>query len=200
MHEQYKESLSALFDGEADELEMRRLLSGLDAESTARWQRYQLIGDAARNVLAVSRLDISVVDAVAAQLAVEPVVLAAPAAKKREHWLKPVLGFASAASIAFVAVLGVQSMNRSAMPVTAGFVANGNVSASQLPIAGGSGLNTVSGSVQAPALQREIEAIDAQKQRDAERLRYYMQQHTQHASYNNAQGLLPMARMVEEEQ
>lgn len=195
MHEQHKETLSALFDGEADELEMRRLLSGLDAETCAQWRRYQLLRDAAQNKLGDCDLQISIVDKVAAQIALEPDIRPSVAQVavlvKKDSWIKPLLGFATAASVAFITVLGVQQFNQPAGQLDAGFVANGNVSASQLPMSGGLGLNTVSGSVQTSGLQYEIEAIEAQKQHDAERLRYYMQQHAQHASFNNGRGLLP---------
>jgi sigma-E factor negative regulatory protein RseA len=205
MNEQQKETLSALFDGEANEFEMRRMLSELDAESRAQWQRYQWIHDAAKNKLGECNFSISVVDAVAAQIAAEPVntvreseiKVQTVAAKK--DWLKPLLGFATAASIAFVAVLGAQQWGQDSSSASAGFVANGNVSASQLPISGGSGLNTVSGSVSSLSLAREIETIDAQKAREKERLKYYLQLHAQNASFNDGQGLLPMARMSEEE-
>ena len=40
------ESLSALVDGEANELEVRRLLNQLDGDTelTAQWQRHQMLG------------------------------------------------------------------------------------------------------------------------------------------------------------
>ena len=46
MNERINESLSALMDGEADELEVRRLLNQLeqDDELRATWHRYQLLG------------------------------------------------------------------------------------------------------------------------------------------------------------
>lgn len=44
-----KESLSALVDGEASELELRRVLkTGADHELRSVWQRYQLVGDLMR--------------------------------------------------------------------------------------------------------------------------------------------------------
>ena len=45
--EALQESLSALMDNEADELELRRVLAacGEDAEMRAAWSRYQLVGN-----------------------------------------------------------------------------------------------------------------------------------------------------------
>lgn len=50
MNDRMKESLSALVDGEADELEIRRILNQAeqDDELRERWGRYQLIGAALR--------------------------------------------------------------------------------------------------------------------------------------------------------
>lgn len=202
MHAQQKETLSALFDGEADELEMRRLLAGLDAETCAQWRRFQFVRDVAKNKLVDCHLGVSIADKVAAQIALEPDMRNVAAAlvknttEKKESWLKPLLGFATAASFAFVAVLGMQQMNQPQIEAAAGFIANGNVSASQLPISSNAGFNMVSGSVQGTSLQSEIDAIEAQKKRDQERLKYYMQLHSEQASLNNDRGLIPMAKMA----
>ncbi len=44
-------------------------------------------------------------------------------------------------------------------------------------------------------LDKDVQAIEAQKAQDAERLEHYLQLHTQHAAFNNGRGLMPMARM-----
>ena len=46
MNDRIKESLSALVDGETDELEVRRVLNELDKDSELKdtWKRYQLMG------------------------------------------------------------------------------------------------------------------------------------------------------------
>jgi sigma-E factor negative regulatory protein RseA len=199
MNEQQQETLSALFDGEANEFETRRLLAEMDPASAAQWQHFQWIRDTAKNRLGDCDVTVSVVDAVAAIIAREPDIRSTSTAAKKDHWLKPLLGFATAASVAFVVVLGMQQFEQQSAPASTGFVANGNVSASQLQISGGVGLNPVSGSVSSSALAYEIEAIDEQKARDKDRIQYYLQQHAQHASFNNGRGLLPMARMSEEE-
>jgi sigma-E factor negative regulatory protein RseA len=194
MNELHRESLSALFDGKASEMEVRRILSSLDNESMAKWQRYQLIGDALRNKLSESRLNISVVDQVAADIANMPLETSTETTAR--PWLKPLLGFASAASIAFAAVLLVQQMPGSSP--NSGFVASGNVSASQLPMNTANGLNTVSGTVKAEDLQRESALMNLQREQDMLRLQFYMQQHAQQASFNNGRGLMPMAKVPAE--
>ena len=200
MSDQQKETLSALFDGETNEFETRRLLAELDDDARAQWQRYQLIRDSANHSLNDSHFSMDISANVAAQIADESVVM--PEANKqhvnKEPWFKPVIGFAAAASVAFVTVLGVQNLQPASDNITTGFVADGNVSASQLSISSSLGLNQVSGS-SSVLLAREIESINAQKTRDEARLKYYLQQHAQHASFNNGRGLLPMARLVKEE-
>ncbi|NRB37499.1 MAG: hypothetical protein HRU20_03400 [Pseudomonadales bacterium] len=193
MNEQQQETLSALFDGETSEFETRRLLDELSDDDLERWHQYQVISDASQNKLENTTFNFSVVDAVAAAIADEatPVADNASTAPVKQSWFKPLVGFAAAASVAFVAVLGIQDSQM----VNPGFVADGNVSVSQLPINGDLGLSTVSGTTAVISLDGDIRAIDAQKAQDAKRLEHYLQQHTQNAAFNNGRGLMPMARM-----
>ncbi len=75
------ESLSAVMDGEAGELELRRVLSavGEDEELRQRWQRYQLASAALRRQLVQPELDLA--SRVSAAIAAEEQVPAAPAAR-----------------------------------------------------------------------------------------------------------------------
>ena len=63
------ESLSAVMDNEADELELRRVLAGDNPELRATWSRYQLARAAMHKELIEPRLDIAA--AVSAALADE---------------------------------------------------------------------------------------------------------------------------------
>ncbi len=208
MSDQQKEGLSALFDGETTEFETRRLIAELDDSDRQAWQRYQLTSDAASNSLGDSVLSINVVDSVAAAIADEPCpeLKESPELQQAkvksqtvsQSWFKPFVGFAAAASIAFIAVINLPAMQSGGQIEQAGFVANGNVSASQLQISGGVGLSQASG-VSSVSLAREISDIDAQKNRENTKLNYYLQQHAQHAAFNNGRGLLPLARITKEE-
>lgn len=136
MSQQHKqETLSALFDGELSEFELRRLLKEIDAEDLQQWRRYQLLRDCCAKSQTLPHYQLDVSAQVAAQIAQESSV--------RKTWYKPVMGFASAAMFAFVAVLGVQEWQQQ-HDVPAGFVAEGNVSASQLSISSSPGLSTAS--------------------------------------------------------
>ena len=193
MNEQHNEALSALFDGETSEFETRRLLDEITDEDLETWHHYQMISQASQHKLEPSALTFSVVDAVAEAIADEatPVAQSSPQQPNQTSWIKPFVGFAAAASVAFVAVLGVQDPDI----VNQGFVADGNVAVSQLPISGELGVSAVSGTAAGATFDKDVQAIEAQKMKDAERLQHYLQQHTQHAAFNNGRGLMPMARM-----
>ena len=79
--EALQESLSAVMDNEADELELRRVLNAVDdAETRATWSRYQIARAAMHKELLMPKLDIA--SAVSAALADEAV----PAKVKQGPW------------------------------------------------------------------------------------------------------------------
>ena len=110
--QQLVESLSALMDGEATDLETRRLLSVLSSSENPqaqllreKWQRYQAASSS------ISGGDVSIVDVSSSiSLAIEQ------EDRFLETPLKKILGvsgrFAVAASAALVAILGVQQFNQ----------------------------------------------------------------------------------------
>jgi len=109
MSEQLREGLSALIDGETGEREAARLLDQItrDAELKAAWERYHFVSDVLRNDLPrVFGEDL--VERVRRSIETEPVMF-----RRRQRpaaVLKPVAGFALAASIAVVAVFGFRGM------------------------------------------------------------------------------------------
>ena len=212
MSEQQKETLSALFDGETSEFETRRLLSELDDEQRSQWRNHQIVRDSINKSLDASVMSINIADAVAAEIANDPApVIEAPAQataandqniNKQQSWLKPAVGFAAAASVAFIAVIGVQQQDSGINGANTSFVANGNVSASQLKINSKlgleQGLSPVSG-VSNASINSDTQSSQLSTKDQQELLQYYMQKHVQHASFNNSRGLMPMARMTDEE-
>jgi len=109
MSEQLREGLSALVDGETDEREAARLLDQLtrDAELKAAWERYHLMSDVLRNnPPLVSGEDL--VERVRHSIDTEPVMFRPR--PPRAAALKPLAGFALAASIAVVAVVGFRAV------------------------------------------------------------------------------------------
>jgi sigma-E factor negative regulatory protein RseA len=114
MNEQKREQLSALVDDElAQEASsvIESLLEDNDAKET--WSRYHLIGNSLRGQLPEHIVDIS--SNVSQAIASEPTILA-PAKKsssrKSSDLMKPVMGFAIAASVAAVAIFNVQQANQ----------------------------------------------------------------------------------------
>jgi len=110
MNEQKREQLSALVDDELTQ-EASSVIESLleDNEAKETWARYHLIGDSLRGHLPGQIGDIS--GNVSQAIASEPTILA-PAKKsanrKSSDLMKPVMGFAIAASVAAVAIFNVQ--------------------------------------------------------------------------------------------
>ena len=101
-----QESLSAVMDNEADELELRRVLNAFDdAETRDTWSRYQVARAVMHKDLLIPRLDIAA--AVSAALADEAV----PAKAARGPWRS--LGrLAVAASVTVAVLAGVRLYNQ----------------------------------------------------------------------------------------
>ncbi len=108
MHED--EQLSALMDGETGRFETRRTVDRLLSETdlTTRWERYHLIGDVLRRdslQLASKAFSAQVMARIVSEQASGLRVTAG-----QRRWVRPLLGFATAASIAGAAVFGLQLM------------------------------------------------------------------------------------------
>ena len=104
--EALQESLSAVMDNEADELELRRVLNAADdADTRAIWSRYQVARAAMHKDLLLPNLDIA--SAVSAALAEE----AAPAPVKRNAW-QSIGRLAVAASVTVAVLAGVRLYNQ----------------------------------------------------------------------------------------
>ena len=99
-----RESLSAMMDGELDD--PSQVLSSLksDTEFRGRWARFHLIGDMMRDAI-ISPAPAKFSEDVGAKVAAEPTILAPQSTPQRA--LTPRTGFAIAASIAALAVIGI---------------------------------------------------------------------------------------------
>lgn len=218
--EQMRESLSALMDDEASDLELHRLLreSENNNELKAAWSRYQVASAALKNELPPDGLlDIS--GAVRARLEGEPVIHRQDASR----WWAPVGRFAIAASVATAVVIGVQAfyslpgggVNPGDRVAESGGIAGGKPPAS-LPIPEGFpqpslAARTVSSGDYFPAqtqsarpslvlVRQEAEQYEA-SQALREHIKRLIMQHTENAAMNGAHGTLPYARVnrLEEE-
>jgi len=109
------ESVSALVDGEASEIELHRILKQLDADHAnqdqsvgSKWSRYQSVSQAMAGS-PLGGVDIS--ESVSSAIAEEPTYASTllPTVKSKFYSMGR---FAVAASVAFVAIIGVQQLNQ----------------------------------------------------------------------------------------
>ena len=109
------ESVSALVDGEASEIELHRILKQLDADHANqdqsvgnKWSRYHSVSQAMADT-PLGGVDIS--KSVSSAIAEEPTYVStlSPTIKSKLYSMGR---FAVAASVAFVAIIGVQQLNQ----------------------------------------------------------------------------------------
>jgi len=211
--ERLDQSLSALMDGEATDMELHRLLKEVSEGSELRdkWKRYHMVSSALKGDAAITPIDYSA--AISAAIDEEP--------SHRQSVLAGFVGsagrFAIAASVALVAVLGVQQLNSpldSVAPVSefAGIeqVDEENVGpAIQFPSGFQPIINarTVSAGGNNKSSQFVTSVIEVRQQAERNyseaQLRAYMNdvmaRHSNHAALNSNQGMLPFARLNEAE-
>lgn len=216
------ESISALADNEASPLELHRLLkaSESDPDVKSTWNRYQLISAAMRRELP----EIQTGDFAArlsAALEDEPSHKGVPS--KAGQWWKNLGRVAVAASVAVVAIMGVQNLpghlgepefaevasgseitptevpSRSAVSLPAGYYAP------SLPVA-----RTASAQIGYEPRAREArqvlfepyqqETLPVSLDEIRAHLHQLFQEHSEHAALNSNHGVLPYARVVADDE
>lgn len=196
MSERMRESLSALLDDEADELEVRRLLSALDKQPELRrtWHRYSI----ARQAMAGQAfLAVDISSQVREEIEHGRALPAAGGLRQR--LLRPVASFAVAASVAATVVIGGQQL------ADLGDAGRGDggtrslaASASPVGLVNSLGATTVQasyGTRAVPVLQPATRT--AYRELARQRMDRYMQAHAEQAALNTPQGLIPFARVPE---
>ncbi len=208
-----RESLSALMDGEVNELETRRVVHTLSVDAQLRdsWHRYHLASQAMRRELPAQLVDFS--SQISA--AIEAEKLSTGTVKK---FLSPIGRVAIAASVAVVAIVASQHLYFNAVTAelgdnalaTAGNGVSGDYrpeyqlpAGFQAPIV--SARNVSTGSVANTHQPRTLLVInqprpDALTEQQIEQyLNQMMQAHTEQASLNSSQGMLPFARLPQQQ-
>ena len=106
MNEAKKEQLSAFMDGETGG-QHQNLVDQLlkDPELMGAWSRYHLVSDCLKQCLP-ERIDKELAGNISQALQKEPAILAPD--RRVRPFIKPVAGFAIAASVAALAILGIQ--------------------------------------------------------------------------------------------
>lgn len=203
MSEQLRESVSALVDGEADEMEMHRLLGEGNKEVVQdAWSRYLSISEVMQGGSDSQRfkhIEISqkVSDAVTAESS-----MAIKKDREPSSFLKSIGGFAVAASVTVVVVIGMQANK----PVSSGFdavpdsaissrVYLPNNTASNVSFSGSKASSR--SSVLSSSLPGVMDASQVIANFEAEkRLDKFILRHTERAALNNGQGMISYARVA----
>jgi len=182
-----QESLSAVMDNEADELELHRVLAASgDAELRSTWSRYQIARAVMHKELLEPRLDIAA--AVAAALADE----APPAKTVRSSW-RGLGRLAVAASVTLAVLAGVRLYNQDEVAGVQ-LAQQGAQPALAVPqLQGPAVLAGYSESVdQQGALAKGVSPAPAGWHE--RRLPAYLRQHAQQAALSGPESALPYAR------
>lgn len=192
MSESMRESLSALMDDEANELEIERVLTHIAANAELRetWMRYNMVRSVTNGRMpGCPALDVSagVREAISDE--------APSTAGLRQRLLKPLASVAVAASVAGAVVLGGQQLAQ----LEADSYDNRSVASSVSPVGMINSLGATS--VRASYGTRSVAELHpashtAYQELARQRLQKYMQEHAEHAALNSPSGLVPFARVT----
>lgn len=205
MSDRHLEELSALMDGEASELEVRRVLGNIEKDQALcqKWTRYQLAssvlkGETHGQAQHWQSFDVSA--RVSAALETEP-ALQVVATKKRfsAGLVKPFANVAVAASVSAAVILGWQTYQGAAVNVAGPVAVNsGTVVSGGLPSAG-TGFMQVSQTT-SPAMRSTVtvprQDIIRYNPDVDDQLNEYLISHSSNAAVNTASGVAPYARVV----
>lgn len=191
MSEKMRESLSALLDDEANELELERVLSRLkdDTELRQTWVRYNLTSAVAiGHSPACLDLDVS------AQVR-QAITASGPArGSLGRRLMQPLASLAVAASVAAVVVVGGQQLAGIDQENYSGQAVAGSVSpVGMVNSLGATSVQASYGTQALPVLQPTTGT--AYQELARQRLQKYMQEHAEHAALNSPNGLVPFARV-----
>ncbi|SEN38662.1 sigma-E factor negative regulatory protein RseA [Pseudomonas sp. ok272] len=190
--EALQESLSAVMDNEADELELRRVLNAFDeVETRETWARYQIARAVMHKDLLIPRLDLA--SAVSQALADEAV----PAKAKRGLW-HSVGRLAVAASVTAAVLVGVRLYNQDEIA---------GIELAQHSTQPGLALPQVKGPAVLAGYSESSQAtgpmangvMQGQAGWQDQRLPGYLRQHAQQAALKGSESALPYARAASRE-
>jgi sigma-E factor negative regulatory protein RseA len=193
MNERMRESLSALLDDEANELELERILSQISDDDDLRqtWVRYNATrATVSGQPVAHMGLDIS------SQVQLAIAEYNAPAGGLGRRLLRPLASLAVAASVAATVVIGGQQLAQIGGADAYSNSSSLAASASPVGMVNSLGATTVQasyGTRSTPVLQPATRT--AYQELARQRMQKYMQEHAEHAALNSPQGLIPFARV-----
>ncbi len=178
------EHISALMDDDYDAHVMQRLLQDHSMQQT--WSRYHLIGDCLRDTLP-EKLSTDISERVHASLQSEPTVLA-PAGTQRFN-LKPVAGFAIAASVAMVAIFGIKQNSNNVVPAGPAIAENQSVQQVISPVATAD--TYIEPQIRPASVQTDTPASLANQ-----RMSGYLVNYNEYRSSAGMHGIMPYVRIV----
>jgi sigma-E factor negative regulatory protein RseA len=200
MNTRMYESLSALMDDAANELELERVLAQVAEDSSLRqtWVRYNLTQHAVHGH-PVAHLDLDISARVQAALAGSQTRGTRTAlAALKERMARPLISFAVAASVAATVVIGGQQLAQVGGAGAGAYGVDRAVATSASPVGmlnslGATAVQASYGTQPVPVLQPATRT--AYQELAQQRLRKYMQEHAEQAALNSPQGLVPFARV-----
>jgi len=191
MNKQINESLSALMDGEDNDKERERLLNLMaDAGQTElkdRWGRYHLISEGMQGDVPLLKANFA--DEVRQAIDNEPVVLSPRSLKStvtRDRWLKGVAGFAIAASVALVSIVGLRSLQNESGSVDSQMALQ---SPPTMLLQPRQDVRLVTAPLQGTRWNVHRSTVE-------KRLNGYLATHTEHTVLGEVQGVVPYSRLV----
>ena len=198
------EALSALIDDEFEDAAGLLKQVGADPELRARWQEHHRTRAALHGEYTPA-LGSNFSDRVRAALEREPSILAPSVARstsgtKPANWRKPALGFAIAASVAMVSVLGLNNLfpvPESAVGPVASTTTNNTSTelAEALLVSPTAKVRRVS--LDSDGTYWELQRVDQRRNPAVEkRLNMFMLDHMESSVSSNLQGMLPFSRLV----
>ncbi|MDX1297059.1 MAG: anti sigma-E factor RseA C-terminal domain-containing protein [Pseudomonas sp.] len=187
--ETLQESLSAVMDNQADELELRRVLGASDDPALrATWSRYQVARAVMHKELLEPRLDIAA--AVSAALADDAAPVAPQA--QRGPW-RTVGRLAVAASVTVAVLAGVRLYNQDEIAGTQ-LAQQANQSMLAIPQASGPAMLAGFNTSEEQAASTGSAVGQGQPGWHEQRLPAYLRQHAQQAAVSTSDSALPYAR------
>lgn len=208
MSEQNKAQVSALMDGELDDLAIKKLLE--DKSIKQYWQRYHIISDVLHNHTPL-HTDTQLCLRISELIKDEPAILApttSRTARQLQNYLKPVAGAAIAASVAAMAILGVQQYTvMTASPNQTMVVANSspvpvntiNQPRIQLQYANSSNLRPAAQTVNyatVPTVTVPVDNTAMQANLNSIQMSRYILNHNEYQSGTSIHGAMPHVRLV----
>ena len=189
MTEQIRNKLSALMDDELDSTDCPDDIN--DKTVTETWRRYHIISDIMHlrtPIHSHSHLSTQISQAIQD----EPTILAPDRSYQSNNILRPLAGVAVAASVAAVAILGIQNYQENENPLDAQTIQIELVSSTAAPLEYGVPVEPRATSPEAAATARPVQL---QIQTDS-RISRYILNHSEYQSNMGVQGMTPHIRLV----